>query len=111
MVSISNRKQRNLLPEGEMMSMSFSSYNGFISKHQVVAQVDAQLIENVGYKISKAVEQYFQQKNQIKYLTGYQWEFKLVNENTVNARWKGCFLYGYIACYARRIWHCRGYGS
>ena len=84
-VPISNRKQFNLLPESEMMSMSFSSYKDFISKHQVVSQGDAQLVKNVGYKISKAVEQYFQQKNQSKLLNGYSWEFNLVNDNSVNA--------------------------
>ena len=86
-VPISNRKQFNLFPESEMMSMSLTSYKDFLGKHQVIQSTnsDAQLIKNVGFKISKAVELYFKEQNQSNLLKGYNWEFNLVNDNTVNA--------------------------
>lgn len=84
-VPISNRKQFNLLPESELMGMSLTNYQEFLSKNQVLNNADAQMVKQVGARISKAVEQYFTQKNNLKAIKGYNWEFNLVNEKTVNA--------------------------
>src|SRR6185503_4867946 len=86
-VPITGRKQLNLIPESEVMNMSFTSYRDFLQKNPVIPPPDAnaQMVKNVGAKISAAVTQFMKEKGLSKRLKGYKWEFNLVNDKTVNA--------------------------
>lgn len=85
-VPITGRKQMNLLPESTMMSMSFSSYRDFLKQNPpVTSGADAQMVKNIGAKISSAVSQYMRQNKMGDRLKGYQWEFNLINDKAVNA--------------------------
>ena len=86
-VPITGRKQLNLLPESEMLSMSFTSYKEFLSKNPPASESDAnvQLVKTVGNKIARAVETYMRQKSMSDRIAGYKWEFNLVNDKAVNA--------------------------
>jgi predicted Zn-dependent protease len=85
-VPLTGRKQITLVPKSNLMAMSLQSYNSFLSQNRVVnSSTDAQMVKNVGVKISQAVEQYLQSKDLGKRVEGYEWEFNLVQENTVNA--------------------------
>ncbi len=86
-VPITDRKQMNLLPESQMMSMSLSNYRDFLSKNPAApaSNPDAIMVKNIGNKISSAVTQYMKLNGQAKRVEGYQWEFNLVNSKEINA--------------------------
>jgi len=96
-VPISGRRQLNLLPEEELISMSKNQYAQFLSQSRVVEGTpDAEMVKSVGQKISNAVETYMSKNGHSKRITGFEWEFKLVDDPTVNA-W--CMPGGKICVY------------
>ncbi len=85
-VPITGRKQLSIIPAGEMLSMSATSYSDFLSKHSVIKDSeDARLVKQVGVRIQHAVEKYFSEHNMSGRLQGYKWEFNLVDDKAVNA--------------------------
>lgn len=98
-VPITQRKQMNLLPESQVMSMSLSNYREFLSKNPPVPATnpDAAMVKNIGNKISAAVEKYMKQNGQAKRVAGYKWEFNLVNDKQINA-W--CMPGGKVVVYS-----------
>lgn len=86
-VPITGRKQLNMLPESQLMSMSLTQYQAFLAENKTVAstQSNSQLIKNVGNKISASVEEYLKDNGQSKRVANYKWEFNLVDDPTVNA--------------------------
>jgi predicted Zn-dependent protease len=98
-VPITGRNQMTIVPESEMISLSLTSYKDFLSKNPPVSDSDpnAQMVKNVGSKVSKAVERFMKQKGLSSRLNGYKWEFNLVNNNEVNA-W--CMSGGKVVVYS-----------
>lgn len=97
-VPITGRRQINLIPAGQMQTMSFTNYADFLKSHKVIATGNqAQLVKRVGKKIQAAVEAYFASKHMASQLAGYQWEFNLVDDPTVNA-W--CMPGGKVVVYS-----------
>lgn len=85
-VPITGRKQLNLIPAETINSMSFQQYNQFLSSHQISTNKEqTQLIKRVGKNIQLAVEEYFAENNMSEELRDYNWEFNLVEDETVNA--------------------------
>ncbi|GAB1405759.1 M48 family metallopeptidase [Lentimicrobium sp.] len=67
--------------------MSLSSYNQFLSEHNVVPASNDQvkMLRRVGQRISTAVEDYFRNNGMADAVKGYKWEFNLVESPEVNA--------------------------
>lgn len=85
-VPITNRKQVKLLPKSTLNQLSFTSYRDFLATHPLSNNAtDREMVTRVGKRIQSATERYFKAKNQSKYLTGYKWEFNLVEDPAVNA--------------------------
>jgi predicted Zn-dependent protease len=85
-VEITGRKQFNLVPDSMMNSMSFQSYSEFLANHKLSTNVEqTQMVKRVGSRIQHAVEQYCIDKGLQNRLSGYQWEFNLVEDPNVNA--------------------------
>ena len=85
-VPITGRQQLNLVPSGTVLSMSNSEYRDFLSKHRIITNTpDAQMVQKVGQNIRHSVELFFAQNNLSERLTGYQWEFHLVEDKSINA--------------------------
>jgi len=86
-VPISGRKQLNLIPEREMMSMSFSAYQSFLDTSRVLPTTDQRvvMVKSIGQRIQTAVESYMASIGQSDRLQGFQWEFNVVEEDVVNA--------------------------
>ena len=85
-VPLTGRNQLILIPDDQVMSLSYDQYNKFISEHNVVQGTpEAQLVARVGQRIQKAVETYLRQNGQESLLSGYKWEFNLVKDKQVNA--------------------------
>ncbi len=84
-VPITGRRQMKLLPESELITMANAQYKEFLSQNQVMNDNHAQMVKNVGNKISKAVEKYLKENGHEKRIEGYQWEFNLVKDSLINA--------------------------
>ena len=85
-VPITGRQQLSLVSQNSLNAMSFKSYGEFLSQHKVIKDTEqAHMVERVGKDIQRAVEKYFAENNLSASLKGYEWEFNLVDENTVNA--------------------------
>lgn len=76
--------------------MSLTQYNDFLKSSKVVAATDKRtiIVKTVGKNIQTAVENYYRQKNLS--LSGYSWEFNLVESKDVNA-W--CMSGGKVVVY------------
>jgi predicted Zn-dependent protease len=85
-VPITGRKQLNLIPRGEMLSMSFSQYDQFLKENKVSTDKEqSATVKRVGLRIQKSVERYFGERNMADQLADYKWEFNLVESKDVNA--------------------------
>lgn len=85
-VPITGRSQLSLIPSSQMISMSYSQYDQFLTEKKVSSDMPkTAMVKRVGRKIQKAVEKYFRQKKLSSKLKGYRWEFNLVDSKEVNA--------------------------
>lgn len=97
-VAITGRKQFNLVPAVLINSMSFQSYSEFLSENTLSNDAaKTQMVKRTGGKIQEAVEQYCAENNLSDRLKGYEWEFNLVEDKSVNA-W--CMPGGKVVVYA-----------
>jgi len=86
-VPITNRRQMNLIAESEMIGMSLTAYQEFLSTSQVLPASDPKtaLVQRIGNNIKGAVEKFLTDNGQSSRIEGFQWEFNVVNDPTVNA--------------------------
>jgi predicted Zn-dependent protease len=69
-----------------MNSMSFQSYNEFLNSSKLSADNQkTNMVKNVGVRIQKAVEKYCADNHLSSRISGYQWQFNLVEDPNVNA--------------------------
>jgi predicted Zn-dependent protease len=85
-VLMTGRKQLNLVTDAQVLAMSDTSYQTFMS----TAVISSKTVENarvarVGGKIVTAVETYLKEQGLSEKLAGYSWSFKLVKDTSVNA--------------------------
>jgi predicted Zn-dependent protease len=98
-VPLTGRKQLSLVPESEMISMSLTSYSDFMKVNAVSADKNnVTLVKEVGSNISAAVIKYFADNNLSDRLSGYQWEFNLVKNDTTPNAW--CMPGGKVVVYS-----------
>ncbi|MCC6346737.1 MAG: M48 family metallopeptidase [Nitrospirales bacterium] len=85
-VPITGRQQLSLVSSESLLPMSFNSYREFLSKHHVIENTpQAQSVKTVGTRIAQAVEEYFSTQGMADRLKGYQWEFHLIADKSINA--------------------------
>lgn len=104
-VPITGRHQLNLVPDSEMNALSFQQYDQVLAESRLSQDREATaMVERVGLRIEKAVEQYFAERGQSNYLQGYDWEFHLIESDEMNA-W--CMPGGKVAFYTGILPVCR----
>lgn len=86
-VPITNRRQTNLVSESTLIEMSKQQYAAFLAEATVLPASDprAQRVQRVGEKIKNATEKFLTEKGYAKRIEGFEWEFKTVEEDVVNA--------------------------
>ncbi|MFP3981505.1 MAG: M48 family metallopeptidase [Desulfobacterales bacterium] len=85
-VPITGRQQLSLIPGDTMLSMSYQQYDAFLDEHELSDnRADTEMVREVGRDIANAVEAYFKQNGMEKRLDNYDWEFRLVADDAVNA--------------------------
>lgn len=97
-VAVTGRKQLILVSPAEVMQMAAPQYSAIISKGPLSKDVaQTEMVRRVGIRIQKAVEDYMQTKGRSSELSGFNWEFNLIDDpKTVNA-W--CMPGGKVAFY------------
>lgn len=98
-VPITGRKQVSLVQENELISMSLTEYQKFLSAHKPLPDNDPRqaMVRKVGVLIQNAVTEFMRQKGMSDRLKGYKWEFNAVDEPVVNA-W--CMPGGKVVVYS-----------
>lgn len=86
-VPITGRRQLNLANEQQLMAMSATEYDRFLSEHAPLPASDprSQLVKRVGERIAQAATRYLTDHGMAKRVEGFQWTFNTVQDNTVNA--------------------------
>lgn len=105
-VAVTGRKQLNLVSSDEINQMSAQQYKEVIQKGPISTnQEQTAMVKRVGVRIQKAVEQYMAEKGLSSQLTGFNWEFNLIQDDkTVNA-W--CMPGGKVAFYTAILPVCK----
>lgn len=85
--AVTGKSSLSLVSESEMITMSQTEYTKFLAEHPPLPASDDRvtLVRNCGGRIQKAVEKFYADKGASKDLQGFNWEFNVVDENTVNA--------------------------
>ena len=85
-VPITGRSQLSLIPNSQVIPMSFDQFNQVKSSSKVITSGEqAAMVKRCGTRIQKAVEQYLSEQNLSSQLDGFEWEYILIDDNQVNA--------------------------
>jgi predicted Zn-dependent protease len=86
-VPITGRRQLNLLPESEMMTMSLGAYQEFLGTTPPLSASDkrVQTVQTIGKKLADAATAYLKANHAEERVAGFKWEFNVVDDPTVNA--------------------------
>lgn len=86
-VPITGRKQLNLLPESEMMSLSLTQYQQFLGENKTLPDSDprAQMVKRVGERLAAAATKYLKENGAADRVDDFKWEFHVVEDPQVNA--------------------------
>lgn len=94
---VTGRKQLSLVSEPELQSMAKKEYQTFLNENKVLHNSDAQMVSRVGSRIASAIKKFYDGQGQPSILSGYSWEFNLVDNKEVNA-W--CMPGGKVVVYS-----------
>lgn len=85
-VPYTRRRQLNLIPQGQLLSLSQEQYNAFLQENEVITGTEqGQMVERVGQRIQGAVEEYLQEHDLTERTEGFAWEYNLIASDQVNA--------------------------
>lgn len=105
-VPITGRKQLKIIPNSQMLSMSYQQYGEFLKENKLSNNAEqTEMVKRVGVRIQGAVEQYFKAQGLSSQLEGYAWEFNLIESKDVNA-W--CMPGGKVVFYTGILPICQG---
>ncbi|GAA4468881.1 M48 family metallopeptidase [Nemorincola caseinilytica] len=92
------RNTLSLVDDATVLSLSTQEYGTFMAANPpVTGTPEAAMVQRVGAKLTAAVNTYLAGKGKSDLVSGYQWEFNLVNNAEVNA-W--CLPGGKIVVYS-----------
>ncbi|WP_266366718.1 M48 family metallopeptidase [Tellurirhabdus rosea] len=104
-VPLTGRRQLALVPNSQLLPLSFNNYKEVLDTSRVVRSGDqAAMIKRVGSRLQSAIEDYMRANNLSSRLEGFAWEFNLIQSPEVNA-W--CMPGGKVAFYTGIIPICQ----
>jgi len=96
-VPITGRRQLSLVPASQLQQMAVQQYGDFLKQNKLAKDPrQTALVERAGRRIQQAVERYFALHGWSERLEGYAWEFRLVEDDQINAF---CMPGGKVAVY------------
>ncbi len=85
-VPITGRRSLNLVPQSQINSMANEQYSQFLSENKLSDDYSSTLmVRRVGRRIQNAVEDYYASRGLSAELSGYDWEFNLIESDEKNA--------------------------
>lgn len=85
---VTGRKQLSLVPESQLQMMAVDQYKAFLSENKVLSPASNQqaaMVQRVGNRIAKAIQQYYTEQGSPEILEGYEWEFNTIESSDANA--------------------------
>jgi predicted Zn-dependent protease len=87
-VPITGRRGLNLIPESELLTMSFQQYDDVLQKSTLSKdQQKVQMVRSVGNKIAKAAEAFLAEKGKSADIKNFKWEFNLIQDDKMVNAW------------------------
>lgn len=94
---VTGRKTLNLADEASMRTAAAAEYQKVLATSRpITGTPDAEMVKRIGARMQVAVQQYLATINKTDLVSGYQWEFNLINNKEANA-W--CMPGGKVAVY------------
>jgi predicted Zn-dependent protease len=86
-VPITHRQSLHLVPDSQLMSLSYQEYNQVLHKSHLSTDPQAvAMVRRVGARIARTAETFLREAGQGGTLQNYHWEFNLIQDDqTVNA--------------------------
>jgi len=86
-VPITHRSGLHLVPDSELISMSFTQYQAVLGKSQLSTDArQTAMVRQVGMRIANAAETFLKESGSPGTIANYHWEFNLIQDDkTVNA--------------------------
>lgn len=85
-VPLTGRKQIRLVPESTLIQASSLSYQQVLDTANIIRTgAQADIVKRAGKRISAAVETYMKAEGLESRLAGFNWQFNLIQDNSVNA--------------------------
>lgn len=86
-VPITHRSALHLVPESELLSMSFQQYDEVLKKNKLSGNTrEVEMVRRVGNRIAKVAEAFLAETGRQDRIKNYHWEFNLIQDDkTVNA--------------------------
>lgn len=96
-VPVTGRKQTLMVTDEQMLSLSTQQYSEYMKTAKKSTDTkNTQMVQRVGKRLATAVEAYLRSNGLASEVAGFQWEFNLVQDKSVNA-W--CMPGGKIAVF------------
>jgi predicted Zn-dependent protease len=87
-VPITQRGSLHLVPDSELMTMSFKEYQQVLDRNKLSADQDkVRMVRKVGNRISGAAEAFLADLGRDSQVRNYQWEFNLIEDDKVVNAW------------------------
>lgn len=86
--AVTGRKQLSLISENQLQQMAVTEYQTFLTQNKVVnssGSKDAEMVKRVGSRIANAITEYYSKQGKPDLLSGYKWEFNLIDSKEINA--------------------------
>ncbi len=85
-VPITGRRSLNLVPASQLNTMANDQYAQFLKENELSDDYSsARMVRRVGQRIQRSVEDYYASKGLSSELSGYDWEFNLIESDEKNA--------------------------
>lgn len=100
--AITGRTQLSLVSDGDLRTMALTQYKDFLTKNKVVpaGNPNADMVKRAGARVADAIKKYYTEKGLGDAISGYEWEFNLVDNKEVNA-W--CMPGGKVVVYTELL--------
>ena len=97
-VPVTGRRQLDLVPDSEILTMSYSEYTTVMKKSKLSTDQDkVNMVRRVGKRIATAAEEFLVAEGLGFEVKNYKWEFNLIQDDKVVNAW--CMPGGKVAVY------------
>jgi len=94
---LTGKRTMAFISNSQLFPMAFTQYDEFLLESNVVRDTpEAAMVDRVGKKLADAAQKWLESEGHAHYLDDYRWEYKLIQEDTINA-W--CMPGGKIVVY------------